>query len=78
MTAAPTVESLGLATLPADQRLALAEQLWDTVVADLEAEPLTAAQRTELERRIVLADTDPARGTPWDEVRAAARARWRP
>jgi putative addiction module component (TIGR02574 family) len=59
-----------------EERLALAQQLWDSVATDLERQPLTTAQRTELERRIAEADANPAEGVPWEVVRAEARARW--
>lgn len=58
------------------ERLALAEQLWDSVATYLERQPLTDAQRAELERRIAAADANPAEGVAWEVVRAEARARW--
>ncbi|MFO0851940.1 MAG: addiction module protein [Gemmataceae bacterium] len=73
----PTLEQFGLGGLSPEDRLALAEQLWDSVATDLEEQPLTPAQRSELERRLALADTDPGRGVPWETVRAEARARHR-
>ena len=62
--------------LSIEERLTLAQQLWDSAVADLERQPLTAAQRAELERRIAAADANPAEGIPWEVIRAEARARW--
>jgi putative addiction module component (TIGR02574 family) len=62
--------------LSIEERLALAQQLWDSVVADLERLPLTEAQRAELERRVAAADANPAEGVAWEVVRAEARARW--
>jgi putative addiction module component (TIGR02574 family) len=46
------------------------------VATDLERQPLSAAQRAELERRVAAADANPADGIPWEVVRAEARARW--
>lgn len=71
----PTLSELGLDQLDAEQQLAVAEQLWDSVAAKLENEPLSRELRAELERRIALADADPSRGVPWETVRAEARAR---
>ncbi len=59
-----------------EERLALAQQLWDSVAADLEQQPLTAAQRAELERRVAAADANPDEGVPWEVIRAEAQARW--
>jgi putative addiction module component (TIGR02574 family) len=70
------LQELGLDALSAEDRLALAQALWDSVHEELEAQPISPAVRAELERRIALADADPSRGVPWEEVRAAARARW--
>ena len=72
----PTLHELGLDRLSAEDRLVIAQQLWDSVAAELESQPLTPAQKAELERRIALADADPGRGIPWETVRAEARARW--
>lgn len=72
----PTLQELGIDGLSIEERLALAQELWDSVAAELEAQAPTPAQQTELERRIALADADPARGVPWETVLAEARARW--
>jgi putative addiction module component (TIGR02574 family) len=70
------LHELGLDSLSAEDRLALAQALWDSVYEELDSQPIAPAVRAELERRIALADADPSRGVPWEEVRAAARARW--
>jgi putative addiction module component (TIGR02574 family) len=72
----PTLQELGLDTLSAEIRLAVAQALWDSVHEELDSQPIAPAVRAELERRIALADAEPSRGIPWEEVRAAARARW--
>jgi putative addiction module component (TIGR02574 family) len=38
--------------LPIDERIRLAEDLWDSVAADQGALPLTAEQKAELDRRL--------------------------
>jgi putative addiction module component (TIGR02574 family) len=72
----PSLQELGIDRLSLEDRLALAQQLWESVAADLERQPLTTAQRAELERRIAAADANPAEGVPWEVIRAEARARW--
>ncbi len=62
--------------LSIEERLTLAQQLWDSAAADLERQQLTEAQRAELERRIAAADANPAEGVPWEVIRAEAQARW--
>ncbi len=71
----PTMQQLGLTSLPAEARMALAQELWDSVASEIEAQSLTDAERAELERRVALADADPSRGVPWETVRAEARKR---
>ena len=70
-----TLEQFGLDKLSADDRLALAEQLWDSVVSENEP-ALSDAQRTELERRVADADANPDEGVEWETIRAEAKARW--
>ncbi len=51
-----------LSRLTSAERLALVAQLWDNLESD--QLPLTAAQRTELDRRLESLDDDRRRGTP--------------
>jgi len=72
-----SLHDFGLDRLSIEDRLALADLLWDDVAADLERQPLTDPQRAELERRIADADANPSQGVPWEVVLAEARARRR-
>ena len=71
-----TLAQMGLEHLPADVRLSLAEQLWDSVADEIQVRPPTEAERNELERRIEAADTDPNDAIAWEAIRAEARSRW--
>ena len=71
-----TLQELGLDRLSIEDRLALAQQIWVSAAEDLDRQPLTRAQREELERRIASADAYPDDGVPWEVVQAEARARW--
>jgi len=72
----PAFRDLHLDRLGLEERLALAQELWDSVADELQRQPLTPAQRAELERRLADAEAHPERGIPWETVRAEARARW--
>jgi putative addiction module component (TIGR02574 family) len=72
-----SLKSLGIDLLSTEQRLALVEELWDSIAADGETIPITEPQRAELDRRLAELDLEPDAGTPWDEVRAALAARLR-
>ena len=71
-----TLEQFGLDALTPDERLALAGVLWDSVYEAMDRAPVPPEVQAELERRLALADADPDRGIPWEQVRAEARARW--
>lgn len=66
-----------LLKLPATERLALVEELWDSLADDDEALALTDAQREDLERRLAEADADPTGGLPAEEVLERIRSRSR-
>jgi len=70
-----SAKSLGIDKLDVDDRLALVEEIWASVVADAKVFPLTAEQRQELDRRVADDDAFPSDVAPWSEVKASARAR---
>ena len=71
-----TLESFGLDRLSSDEKLELAGQLWDSVVA---SEPpgalLTDAQREELKRRVADAKANPDDYVSWDDAFARTMER---
>jgi putative addiction module component (TIGR02574 family) len=58
-----------------DERLALIEAIWDSIVAHPDQIPLTEAQKQELDRRLAAHRADPSKVTPWEVVKAEALAR---
>lgn len=74
---APTLQELGLDRLSPEDRLAVAEAIWDSVVREAEAAPLPEAQRAELERRLADSIARPEAVTPWEVIKARALARAR-
>lgn len=71
----PTLAELGIDRLSTDDRLALADAIWQSVVRDLEQAPLSEAQRRELERRLADSIARPDAVTPWETVKTRALAR---
>jgi putative addiction module component (TIGR02574 family) len=70
--------SLGLDQLPRADRLALVQELWDSITAEGPPPPLTEAQRQELERRVAEDNANPGDVIPWEQVKARTAARLRP
>lgn len=74
---APTLQELGLDQLPAEDRLAVAEAIWESVAREIEAAPVPTAQLAELERRLADSIARPDAVTPWEVIKARALARTR-
>ncbi len=70
-----SIKSLGIDRLPLEERLALVEEIWDSIAADSAAVPLTQAQRAELQKRIEEDDAHPEDLTSWEQVKASTLSR---
>jgi putative addiction module component (TIGR02574 family) len=55
--------------LSIDERIQLAQDIWDSIAAVPEAVTLTDAQRQELDRRLTAYEENPDEGIPWEEFR---------
>lgn len=71
----PTMHELGIDRLDIDARIALAQEIWESVELDVERCPLPEPQRRELERRLSDSLARPDAVTPWEVVKARALAR---
>ena len=70
-----SLKSLGIDRLSVEERLALVEDLWDSIAEESAATSLTDAQRAELERRLADHEANPNDVIPWEEVKASITAR---
>jgi putative addiction module component (TIGR02574 family) len=66
---------LDISGLSLAERIQLAEDLWDSVAAETGGLPLTEAQATELDQRLVQLARDPEAGDPWEVVRGRIQER---
>ncbi len=73
--ASVSLHNLGLDQLSIEERLEIAEAIWDSVVRDVEASPLPEWQRAELERRMADSVANPDAVRPWADVEAEVLAR---
>lgn len=55
--------------LPVEERLELAEAIWESVEQSTAHPPIPDWQRDLLDERIAEDDSDPGAGSPWDEVK---------
>lgn len=72
----PILEELGIHRLSVEQRIALAQEILDSVVAERPPGPLSEAKRQELQRRLADQAANPCDNVPWEQVEAEARARF--
>lgn len=72
-----TLKSLGIDRLDAQERLALAEEIWESLEAEGIPLALTEPQLAELERRLAEDEAHPEDVVPWEQVKAETLARLR-
>ena len=73
----PTLSELGIDGLSVEDRMTLAQELWDSAAREVEQAPLSEPQQRELERRLADSIARPEAVVPWEEVKARALARAR-
>ena len=56
--------------LPVPERIALVEAIWESIACSDEPVHLSAAQESELDRRLAEAKGNPSAGIPWETVYA--------
>ena len=71
----PSLEDLGIHRLPIEQRIALAQEILDSVVADQAPPALSDVKKQELKRRLEDHAADPGDVIPWEQVEAEALMR---
>jgi len=73
-----SLQQLGIDRMTVGERIALAQEILDSVAAEQPRTPLSDAKRRELDRRMVDHAAHPEDGVPWEDVDAAAIARFGP
>lgn len=72
----PSLKSLGIDQLSVEERIALAEEIWESIEAEQHPPLLTPKQRQELGQRFVDHEADPGAVVSWDEIRSDAMKRF--
>lgn len=73
----PTLHELGIDRLGIDDRIAVAQAIWQSIEEESPPLFLTESQRKELERRLVEHESKPNDVVPWEQIQAEAHDRWR-
>jgi putative addiction module component (TIGR02574 family) len=61
--------------LSVSERLALVEQIWDSICADPGDVPVSELQMAEARRRLRDHDADPTTGIPWEDAESRLRSK---
>ncbi|HEY0765629.1 MAG TPA: addiction module protein [Pyrinomonadaceae bacterium] len=59
--------------LPVDERIALVEEIWDSIAEDNGCFELTEAQKQELDLRIQSFQQNPQVGRSWEDIKSEFR-----
>jgi len=71
----PTLQALGIDRFSVAERIALVQDIWDSIAADAELSALTDEQKQEIDRRLAAHQANPQAAIPWEQVEAEALAR---
>ncbi|HEV3437164.1 MAG TPA: addiction module protein [Gemmata sp.] len=71
-----TLEALGINSMSVDERIALIQEIWDSLEAVQEQVLLTEAQKAELDRRVAAHQENPAAVIPWEQIKTEALGRF--
>lgn len=70
-----SLHDLGIDRLSIEERIRLAEAIWESVVHDVQAAPLPDCQRAELERQLADSVANPDAVRPWGDLEALTRVK---
>jgi putative addiction module component (TIGR02574 family) len=71
----PTMKDLGIDRMSAEQRVALALEIWESLGDDRPSGQLSAGQRAELARRDAELEANPGMALSWEQIRASVEGR---
>lgn len=62
-------KSLGIDRLSLAERILLVEEIWDSIVTEVEALEVPQSHKDELDRRLAAYHADPHAGSSWEDVK---------
>jgi len=75
--ASVSLHDLGIDRLSIEERIQVAEAIWNSFIQDVKAAPIPDWQRAELERRLADSVANPDAVPPWCDVEVEALTRVR-
>jgi putative addiction module component (TIGR02574 family) len=73
LSVAVTMKSFGIDQLSVADRIALVQEIWDSIAATSEEVPLTEAQKQEFDRRLADLETNLDSVLTWQEIKMRVR-----
>ena len=64
-----TAKKINIQELSQSERILLAEELWDSIVANQDSLEVTDSQRKLLEERLAAYEASPEEGLSWEDVK---------
>lgn len=71
-----SIQELGIDRLCVADRIALVQDIWDSVAESVQNIAPSAAEAGELDRRLTEDDNAPEDAIAWEQIRSAARNKW--
>ncbi len=69
-----TIKLSDILQLSVQERIQLAEDIWDSIASAPESLSLTEEQKKELDRRLLLLEKNPGQTIPWEKVKEKLRS----
>ena len=71
-----TLKDLGIDLLTVDERIELAQAIWDSIAPEPHPPLISEAQRRELDARLAAHAADPADVVSWEQLKSDALSRF--
>jgi putative addiction module component (TIGR02574 family) len=65
-----TLRELGIDRLSVDERIRLVEEIWDSIVTEVETLEIPQSHKDELDHRIAADEANPRDGSTWEQIKA--------
>lgn len=70
------LHALGIDSMSVEDRIALVQDIWDSVAIEAGLLPPSTAEKIELDSRLAEDDATPDDTVAWETIKAEAQTRW--